>query len=451
MKSKKELRAYHQFLAQKQHVNSQLGFDPISVPDWLFPFQKHLVEWAIRKGRCSLFEDCGLGKTPQQLVWADNVVQKTNKPVLILTPLAVALQTVKEGSKFGIECKQTRNGKVYKGINVTNYERLIKYDPNDFAGLVADESSILKGIDSKTRKAVTDFAAKVKYILLATATPSPNDHMELGGSAEALGVMNRSQMLATFFTNGGDSTQKWELKGHARKRFWQWVSMWARALRRPSDLGFDDDGFILPTLTVNQHEVESKRATDGFWPKLAKTLDEQRKERKDTIQSRCEKVASLVTGKDYSVVWCHLNPEGDLLQKLIPGSVNVQGSDKDTVKEEKLTAFSNGEIKVLITKPRIGGFGLNWQHCNHMTFFPSHSHEMYYQAVRRCWRFGQKRKVTVDMVTSEAEKLVVSNMKRKEKQADDLFGSLIVEMNVFQNKPEVDIASMKVEVPSWLQ
>ncbi len=255
---------YETFLRSKANSNEQFGFSPIHLPSMLFPFQKHVCDWAIRKGRAAILEDCGLGKSAQELTWADNVLRKENKAILLLTPIAVGPQMVLEGEKFGIECKQVRNGKIYKGINITNYEQIHKYDPASFAAVVADESSILKSHTGATRKRVTEFLSKVKYRLLATATPCPNDYMELGTASEALGMMPRSQMLGMFFANDGETTQKWNLKGHARKRFWRWVCTWARSLRKPSDLGFSDDGFVLPKLTMEQHIVQSNRILKGL-------------------------------------------------------------------------------------------------------------------------------------------------------------------------------------------
>jgi len=443
---------YQDFLREKQRKDQTLGFDPLWIPDFLFPFQRKLVEWAIRKGRAAVFAECGLGKTPMQLVWVENVLRKENKPVLVLTPLAVAPQTVREGEKFGIECKQSRDGKVWKGINVTNYHKLHLFSPEDFSGVVLDESSILKNFDGKYRKSITSFLAKVQYRLLCTATPAPNDFMELGTSSEALGMMGRNQMLAMFFSNCGDSTQQWVLKGHAQSRFWQWVAMWARAIRKPSDLGFSDEGFILPKLSTHRHMIPTgKRGESGFLPFLARTLTDQRKERRLTLVPRCEKMTELVPKKDPCIIWCHLNNESDLLGKLIPDAVEVRGSDKDEVKEERLNAFSTGKIRVLISKPQIAGFGLNWQHCSDVIYLPSHSHEQYYQAIRRCWRFGQKREVSCHLVAAESEKLVMDNMLRKEKQSEEIYSGIVREMgNVLSTKEETGPVC-KVEVPKWLK
>lgn len=442
---------YQKFIAGKAHADDMLGFDPIYIPDMLFPFQKQLVTWAIRKGRAALWEACGLGKSFQEITWAYNMLKKTNKPVLFLTPLAVGPQMVKEGEKLGIECKITKDGKVHKGINITNYERLDKYNSKDFGSIVIDESSILKNCLGTRRRQITEFMHKIQYRLLATATPSPNDYMELGTSSEALDVMKHTQMLGMFFVNGMEDTQQWELKGHARKRFWKWICTWAHAIQKPSDLGYDDTGFILPPLEVKHHTVPSKRPFKGLFPVAAKTLDEQREERNLTINERCELVAQLVPKDDFCICWCGLNPEGVLLEKLIPDSVNIQGSDSIDEKEEKLTAFSTGQIKTVITKAKIGGFGLNWQHCNRVTYFPSHSHEQWHQTIRRCWRFGQKRKVHVDVVSSDGESRVIANMRRKEQAAEQMFKELVEAMSEYQTgakkcEPEKQV----VVLPKWL-
>lgn len=441
---------YEEFLATKAHPDEQFGFEPIHVTGKAFEFQRHLIDWSIRKGRSAVLADCGLGKSLCELAWADNVLRKTNKPVLLLTPIAVGAQMVREGEKFGIECVQVRDGKLRKGINVTNYEQLTKFSPSDFRGVVCDESAVIKHSDSKTRKLVTAFLSKVKYRLLASATPAPNDYMELGTSSEALGVMQREQMLGMFFTNGGEDTQQWMLKGHAKKRFWKWVCTWARACRKPSDLGFPDDGFVLPEMAVNKHVVTSGTRLDGFGLIPKKTLDEQRAERRATIKERCEKVAELVPKNDYCLIYCHLNPEGDLLERLIPGAVQVAGCNSDREKEERLTAFANGEIKVLVTKPKLGGWGLNLQVCNHIITFPSWSYESFYQLIRRCWRFGQKRKVTVDLVTTQAEMGVLNGMQRKERQMVEMFAGLVEAMSEYQTGVKVQQPKQKLILPSWL-
>lgn len=441
---------YEDFISNKSKVKDPRGFKPIWIPDFLFDFQKFLTEWAINQGRCALFEDCGLGKTPQQLVWAENVIRKTNKNVLIATPLAVSPQTVREGEKFGIEVKRSQVGEAHKGITVTNYERLKYFNPNNFVGVVADESSILKNFDGKTRILITKFMKKIQYRLLCTATPAPNDYMELGTSSEALGEMKRGQMLGMFFINDGETTSQWRLKKHAKKEFWRWMSSWSRALRFPSDLGFEDGDFKLPKLNTKQYTVPST-IKEGFFIREARTLNEQREERRNTLNSRCEKVAEILPLDKPCIVWCHLNVEGDLLERMIPDAVQVAGSDKDELKEERLEAFSKGQIRVLVTKPKIACFGLNWQHCADVTFFPSNSHEQFYQSIRRCWRFGQKNEVNCSIITSEAESRVLENMMRKEKQAIEMYKGIVKEMGTFvRSNDELHSNFEKVKLPSWL-
>jgi hypothetical protein len=449
---------YQAFLQSKAHLSEDCGFDPIALPSCLYDFQAALVTWAQKKGRAAIFADCGLGKTPMQLVWADNVVRRTNKPVLILTPLAVGLQTVKEGEKFGIECARSLDGRAAQHITVANYERLHKFCPDDFAGVVCDESSILKNFDGQTQQAVTDFLRKVPYRLLCTATAAPNDYIELGTSSEALGGLGYMDMLGMFFKNDENSLHpmwigsKWRFKPHAERPFWRWMCSWARAIRKPSDLGFADGQFMLPSLTVVQHVVMASRPMDGYlFTVPAKGLDEQRRERRHTIRERCERAAELVqTGKP-AIVWCHLNQEGDLLEELIPDCVQVSGDDSDDAKEEKLKAFSRGQVRVMITKPKIAGFGLNWQHCSHMVLFPSHSYEQYYQSVRRCWRFGQTRPVTVDIVTTEGESDVMQNLQRKTAATEKMFAMIVEHMREELAIQRRETINPRLEVPQWVR
>lgn len=451
---------YASFLFEKTQVGCNDGFAPLWLPDFLFDFQKSLVDWSVRKGRDAIFADCGLGKTPMQLVWAENIVRKTNKPVLILTPLAVSSQTVREAEKFGIECRKVSNGKAVPGINVTNYEKLHHFNPSDYSGAVCDESSILKSYDGVRRQEITDFMRKMPYRLLCTATAAPNDYIELGTSSEALGYLGHMDMLNRFFKNDLNNSAtgrmrgeviKWRFKGHAEDPFWKWVCSWARAIRKPSDLGFDDGRFLLPELIERDHIVTTNKLPEGMLFSMpAVDMREQREERRRTIEERCEKAAQLAEGHDYSVLWCHLNPEGDLLEKLIPNCVQVSGSDSDEAKEEKLTAFSSGQVKRLVTKSKIAGWGLNWQHCAHMVCFPSHSFEQYYQSVRRCWRFGQERPVTVDVVTTEGEYAVMANLQRKARAADEMFSKLVARMNEQLHIERGMEFKKQEEVPSWL-
>lgn len=452
---------YLAFLDKKTQGGADSGFDPVWMPEFLFDFQKEMVEWAVRKGRAAIFADCGLGKTPMGLTWASNVARKTGKPVLYLTPLAVAVQTIREAHKFGIDATLSRDGAHVGHIIVTNYEKLHFFNPDDFSGVVCDESSILKSFAGERRGQITAFMRKVPYRLLQTATAAPNDYIELGTSSEALGYMGHTDMLNRFFKNDLNNSAtgrmrgeviKWRLKGHAELPFWRWVCSWARAIRRPSDLGFDDSRFVLPQLNEVEHLVEANTLADGMLFALpAQGLKEQRDESRRTIQERCEKVSALVnhTGQP-ALVWCHLNDEGALLEKLIPDAVQVAGGDSDDRKEQRLEAFAEGQARVLITKPKIGAWGLNFQHCNHVTFFPTHSFEQYYQGVRRCWRFGQKRDVTVDVVATEGSLGVVHNLQRKAVQADKMFSNLVAEMNQAIAIGRTDNMHKQMEIPKWL-
>ena len=452
---------YEQFIDHKTQAGADSGFEPVWMPDFLFDFQASIVEWAIRKGRAAIFADCGLGKTPMGLTWAQNVALKTDKPVLYLTPLAVASQTIREADKFGIEAVHAHTGLMPGRIIVANYERLHYFSPDDFAGVVCDESSILKSFAGTRRGEITHFMRKVPYRLLQTATAAPNDFVELGTSSEALGYMGHMDMLNKFFKNDlNNSAQgrmrgeviKWRLKGHAEVPFWRWVCSWTRAIRRPSDLGFDDDRFVLPPLNEVEHLVEAQSLADGMlFAMPAQGLKEQREERRRTVAERCGQVADLVnkTGQP-ALVWCHLNDEGDMLESLIPDCVQVSGSDSDERKEDRLEAFATGRARVLVTKPKIGAWGLNFQHCNHVTFFPSHSFEQYYQAVRRCWRFGQKRPVKVDIITTEGERGVMRNLQRKADQADEMFSHLVREMNNALHIERAAKQTQQLEIPAWL-
>lgn len=454
---------YEDFLDKKIHLAEGGGFSPVFMPDYLFDFQIDLVEWAVRRGRAAIFADCGLGKTPMQLVWAENIIRKTNGNVLILAPLAVSAQTAREGEKFGIEVKKRNDGAPARGITVTNYERLHYFSPSDFIGVICDESSILKNFSGAYRLQITEFMKKMPYRLLCTATAAPNDYIELGTSSEALGIMGYMDMLGMFFKNdqntcdskrrwigAGGEAIKWRFKKHAENPFWRWICSWARAVRKPSDIGYENDGFILPPIYENETTVNCSRPIDGkLFVMPAVGLKEQRQERRQTVNERCEIAAEKLNGNSVAVAWCHLNDEGDLLEKLIPGSVQVKGSMSDDKKEEALLAFSDGDIRVLVTKPKIGCFGLNWQHCAHMTFFPSHSYEQYYQAVRRCWRFGQKNPVTVDIVSSEGEIGVLKNLQRKAAAADKMFDSIVGFMNDSMKVKRIEFKE-KERVPVWL-
>lgn len=453
---------YRNFIARKSQLDGDHGFAPHWLPDTLFPFQAAMVEWALRKGRAALFEDCGLGKGLQELVWAENIVRHTNGNVLIKAPLAVSAQLEREAEKFGIEARVSRDGRVHRGITIANYERLHLFDPTKFSGTANDESSILKNFDGSRRRQITEFDRQLPFRLLGTATAAPNDYTELGTSSEALGYLGHMDMLNRFFKNDLNNSatgrgfmgaaNKWRFKGHAELPFWRWVCSWARAMRRPSDLGFDDGSFALPPLVEIEHLVESATLADGMLFALpAAGLQEEREERRRTLRERCERAASLVadTGEP-AVVWCDLNDEGDLLERLIPGAVQVSGKDSDDAKEEKLLGFSDGQFRVLVTKQKIAGFGMNWQHCHHMTDFPSHSYEGYYQKVRRFLRFGQRHAVRVDMVTTEGGRGALANMQRKAAQADVMFSALVGQMNSAQAVSRLRSFDKSLEVPTWL-
>lgn len=452
---------YADFLAGKDRVFRGVGFDPPELNPQLFDFQRDIVRWALRKGRAAIFADCGLGKTPMQLEWAYRVAEETGRPVLILTPLAVSAQTVGEAIKFGYDAAKTREGaQVSTQIWVTNYQQLHYLDPSRFAGVVCDESSILKNFDGTTRTAITEFMKGMKYRLLCTATASPNDYIELGTSSEALGELGYMDMLGMFFKNDNDSIakrgwgeqSKWRFKRHAQEPFWKWVSSWAIALRKPSDLGYPDNGFTLPPLIERETVITATKPRDGLLFDLpAVTLAEQREELRRTIDDRCAMAAEIINTHDEPcVAWCHLNAEGDALTAMIPGAEQVSGADSDETKEARFEAFSRGDIRVLVTKPKIGGFGLNWQHCARQTFFPSHSFEQYYQATRRSWRFGQTRPVEVDVIASTAQTGVLKNLKRKARQASDMFDALLRHMNDATQIVHEHGHDTKEEVPEWL-
>lgn len=466
---------YQAFLDSKSQQAGDDGFEPVWMPDWLYDFQQYLVDWTLRRGRAAIFADCGLGKTPMQLVWAENVVRKTNKNVLILAPLAVSNQLVREGEKFDLEVGISRDGQPKGKITVINYERLHKADPSDYVGVVCDESSILKHWSGKTQKAVTRFLLKMPYRLLCTATPAPNDFVELGTSSEALGYLNHSEMLATFFRQISDDEKKrkatadtilnskrlswrviqsigeWALKAHAFEAFWKWASIWARACRKPSDLGpYDDSRFKLPPLNRTDHVVVPRTAPPGYLFTIpAFGLNQERAERRRTIAERIELVTELTQDSDRAVVWCQLNDEGDALENAIDGAVQVKGTQSVDRKEELLEAFMAGETRVLITKAKIAGLGLNMQHCAHVVTFVDHSYEKFYQSIRRCWRFGQKRPVRLDVISTEGEINVRKNMERKEKMAAKMFESIVAFMNESQDVAEKGPLH-EMEIPTWL-
>jgi hypothetical protein len=455
------MSSYADFLAAKMQLGGNHGFVPDLLPPFLYDFQRGLVAWALHKGRAAIFADCGLGKTPMQLVWADEVARRMDRPVLLVVPLAVSYQVEEEAEKFGIGVGRSQDGTVSaERITVTNYERLHHFSPDDFVGAVCDESSILKSFDGKRKAIITEFLRTLPLRLLCTATAAPNDYIELGTSSEALGDLGHMDMLARYFVNDRNNSAnrrhfgkqvQWRFKGHAEEDFWRWVCSWARAIRRPSDLGFDDGPFKLPPLREREHLVEVPTGMDGrLFDQPAETLADQREEARRSLPQRCARVAELVDHGEQALVWCHLNAEADELAKLIPDAEQVAGSDRDEVKESRLHAFARGDLRVLVTKPKIGAWGLNLQNCAHITFFPSHSYEQYYQGVRRCWRFGQTRPVTVDIVASAGERGIRENLRRKSEQADRMFEALLRHMNDAIEFEPASAATDQTEVPAWL-
>ena len=432
---------YLKFLERKRHSTQKHGIKPLWIPDKMFDFQKYAAEYAIEKGRCAIFFDTGLGKTLLELVIAVNYAMHTNKPVLIITPLAVAFQFIREAEKFGIDdIEYSKLGAYTKKIVVCNYERLAYFNPDDFDCVILDESSILKNFEGAIKTQVTAFMRKVKYRFVATATPSPNDYVELGTSSEALGEMGYMDMLKTFFANNENNIRpheigsKWYLKPHARDNFFQWVSGWSISMRKPSDLGFDDTKHILPKLIENFHPVknESNWVVNGqimMFNIVAQTLSEVKTEQQMTTKQRCERAFELTHGKDFSVYWTNFNVEGKLIEEMDKSAVQIHGSMDLDKKEDILLNFSKGEISRLITKPRITAFGLNWQHCAHTVFFPTFSYEQYYQSIRRFWRFGQTREVTVDLVYSDGQKRVLDALLQKTEKAIELFDKLNTNLN----------------------
>lgn len=455
--------SYAEFIHAKSQQNTGHGFTPGELPGHLFDFQQSLVAWATQQGRCALFADCGMGKTPMELAWADQVHQHTGKPVLLLTPLAVSFQIAREAEKFGHDAAVSRDGTIPAAVTITNYEQIGKFSPDDFGGIVCDESSAIKAFEGETRAQVTEFMRRTPYRLLGTATAAPNDYLELGTSSEALGELGYMDMLGRFFTNKNrtvssrsrfastDRNVGWRFKGHAEEPFWRWVASWARAIRKPSDYGFPDGRFTLPELHHRTHVVEATTPREGtLFDVPAVGLSEEREETRRTLTERCEAAAAALAGTEAGVAWCHLNDESAHLARLIDGAVEVAGSDSPEAKEEKLRAFTDGEIRVLVTKPVIGAWGLNWQHAHRMTYFPSHSYEQYYQAVRRMWRFGQDSPVTVDVITTKGGENTLANLRRKAAQADAMFTALIAHMN---NAIRVDRSrnhTQNMEVPAWL-
>jgi len=426
---------YAEFLKTKSISHKESGFrvELDELNPKLFDWQKVLVRWALYKGRSALFEDCGLGKTPQQLEWAQHIYKRTGGNILILAPLAVSAQTHREGIKFSIDVNICKNDEdVMPGINISNYERLHHFNPDNFVGIVLDESSILKNFSGKIRTEIIETFINTPYKLCCTATPSPNDYTELGNTAEFLGVMTRPEMLSMYFINDtGDTTANWRLKGHVKDNiFWEWLSSWSVMMQKPSDIGYDDNGFILPALNIQEHVVKYNGPKIGLFVEPASTLSERREARKVSLSERVNTTAVMVNESNEKwLIWCNLNAESEALKNAINDSVEVKGSDDPEHKASAMMDFADGKIKCLISKPSIAGFGMNFQVCRNMAFVGlSDSYEQYYQAVRRCWRFGQNRKVNAHIVIGEREGAVVSNIKRKETDMQNMFSGMVGHM-----------------------
>jgi len=438
---------YQEFLESKKHNSIDYGIKPNFIPDGMFDYQKYVTEYAIKKGRCAVFLDTGLGKTIIELTIAKNYIHHTNKPVLIITPLAVAFQFIKEAKKFDIDdIEYSKDGKYKSKIVVCNYERLHYFDSNDFDCVLLDESSILKNFEGAIKNSVTSFLKKVKYRYLFTATPSPNDYIELGTSSEALGYLGYTDMLGKFFKNNNNNTIKigqidkarlgmeWYLKPHAEKDFWRWVASWSISCRKPSDLGYSDDRHILPELIENEVVVknESPLAINGqgsLFSFPAQNFREIKAEVRSTIHERCQMAVELANHHDITVYWVNLNDEASILNDIDKDAIEVRGNMDIDKKEDILMAFSNGQIKKLITKTSITAFGLNWQHCNHTTYFPTYSYEQYYQAIRRFYRFGQTRPVYVDLILSDGQTKIMDSLIAKKEKAVTMFKNLTTQTN----------------------
>lgn len=452
---------YKDFIESKRHSASNFGIETKFLPDGMFDYQQYVTDYAIKKGRCAVFLDTGLGKTLIELTIAQNCVEHTNKPVLIITPLAVAFQFVKEAKKFNIgDVEYSKDGTYKSKIVVCNYERLEHFRATDFDCVILDESSILKNFDGSIKAQITNFLKKVRYRYLFTATPSPNDFIELGTSSEALGYLGYTDMLTKFFKNNEDTVSpmnigtEWVLKGHAKEAFFKWVSGWSISMRRPSDLGYDDSRHVLPELITNYHPVKNKKnlVVNGqvqLFNMIAQRLPEVRQEQKDTIEDRCRFAVEIANHYDCSVYWTNFNDEADLIQELDKDAYQIKGSMDIDKKEDILVNFFQGGIKKLITKPKITAFGLNWQHCNHTVFFPTFSYEQYYQAIRRFWRFGQKNEVVVDVVYSDGQKRVLDSLLAKTKKANELFDKL--NSNLHQNfEIKTKEFNKEIKLPSFL-
>lgn len=456
------MNAYEDFLATKRRAANDVGFTPNKLPARLFDWQKDIVEWACKKGRAAIFADCGLGKSLMELAWGQLVCEHVGESskVILLTPLAVAQQMKREGEKFGIPVTVCRTAEdVRPGINVTNYEKLDKFESAPFDGVILDESSILKNFTGATKQALIERFIDTEYKLACTATPAPNDHVELGNHAEFLGIMSRLDMLAEYFCHDGGDTSKWRLKGHAQDVYWEFVASWAVTVRMPSDLGYSNDGYDLPRLETYDHMIDFRiQDPNSLFDLEATGLTDQRTAKRASIMHRVEKVGELVAKEpDESwLIWCELNDEGDALEKLIPGSVQVSGGDKDEFKVKAIEDFISGKIKILISKSTMFGFGLNLQHCSRIAFGGvSNSYEQTYQAIRRCWRFGQKRNVHCHFVYAPAEKPILMNLRRKEEDARHMSAEMVRRVQMANGMASSRIVNERIglkpmTLPKWL-
>jgi len=456
---------YAEYIRQREITPVVSGFEAeeSQFPDAMFDHQRAAVKWACRRGRAGVFMDTGLGKTITQLTWADQVVRHTGGFVIVLAPLAVAHQTVREAGKFGLSATIAESDDDIKdpGVYVTNYEKLHRFTPEQFAGVVLDESSILKGMQGRVRAQITEFFSQTPYRLSCTATPSPNDFMELGAQSEFLGIMSQVEMLAMFFihdTAGG--TGSWRLKGHGKAKFWEWLATWCVFLRSPADIGFDASGYDLPPLELHEHVIDTPPPPGELVARPAQSLQERNEARRSTVEERCRLAADIVNALDEPcAVWCNLNAESELLAKLIHGAVEVTGSDTPEHKASALIGFADGEIKALVSKPRIAGFGMNFQTSRHCVFVGlSDSWESYYQAIRRQWRFGQTRTVNCHIVSADTEGAVVDNIRRKDQQHQELSAAMMDQMVDFMRREvfgaaieKTDYAAeMDMELPEWM-
>jgi len=454
---------YNKFIESKTFDDVCSGFNVKELNIALFPFQDVIVRWALARGRAAIFADTGLGKTLMQCEWAHRVVLHTEKPVLIFAPLAVANQTQENAAEFGIDVTYLREQPdiLPPGVYVTNYEMQHHFNADDFIGVVLDESSILKNQTGATRKEMISKWGICPYRLTCTATPSPNDFMELGNQSEFIGIMSMTEMLAMFFVNDTGNTGTWRLKGHGKAKFWEWLSTWAVVIRKPSDLGFSDDAYELPPLKIIEHEVQTAIPMEGeLFAKPAQTLSERRQAKRDSLQQRVNVAADLVNKSDEAwIVWCYLNAESEALSNAILNNVEVKGADKMDDKESRLLSFQHGEEHCLITKPSIAGFGMNFQHThNHVFVGLDDSFEKYYQAIRRQYRFGQKHQVNSHIVISDGEGAIKENIERKQSQHNEMTCQMIEHMREFMKK-EITGAHIeksiynphqKMELPSWI-